>query len=206
MSMVFSIAHAFSIIKAAWITGFFLFAGRSKNRQNQWMYRYKGHLILIKTKPFCFKKLFKLNIFFSEFVTITNGKDMNLQSAAVHKLFTCKVLPGKAWTNHKLGMYSPFRNCRQNVRIQLCTNVINTLYMTNNFLICAFFHYFFLFFLILILLFSYCPCTVCSSMYANSEIRSFMHLKAKGKNCLLCLSISGIGMICTIIVWIGLYF
>lgn len=69
-----------------------------------------------------------------------------------------------------------------------------------------FFTIFFLYFLIFNLLFSYCPCTVCSSMYANSEIRSFMHSKAKGKNCLLCLSISGIGMICPIIVWIGLYF
>lgn len=108
---------------------------------------------------------------------------MKYFSTALHIFFTCKILPGKACTNHKLGSYNLFSNCRQNVRIQLCPNVTNTLYMTrvfffllifNIFTSFSYFHYSVQLLPVHSLFDFGCTCV-------NSEIRSFIHSKSKEK-------------------------
>lgn len=65
------------------------------------------------------------------------------------------MMPGKSCTNHKLS-YSLFSNCRQNVRMQLCTSITNTLYRTPFPVLCLFFPYSFLILFLSFLMFSFC--------------------------------------------------
>lgn len=104
----------------------------------------KEHLVLIKTKTFWFKKTFDIKYFhFSPWIFKKNNwqrcEFTKYFSTAVHIFFTCKMMPGKACTNHRLRSYNLFSNCRQNVRIQLCTSITSTSYRMLHLLVCALF-------------------------------------------------------------------
>lgn len=61
--MVFSIAYAFSIIRAAQISGFFCLLATPKTDLVNECTGIKGHLVLIKIKPFSFKKTSEIKYF-----------------------------------------------------------------------------------------------------------------------------------------------
>lgn len=125
----------------------------------------------------------KWNIFFfSAFLTRTIGKEMNLLSVSIQLymyFFTCKVLPSMVCTHHRLGNYSLFSNCRQNICFHLCTSIIKTSYISHYFMFCAFFPIYFTIFLnfvILILLLSFCPYLAYFIFDANELIVKSQHL------------------------------
>lgn len=205
--MVFSIAHAFSIIRPAWITVFFcLLAALKTDAINEYT-GIKGHLVLIKTKTFQFKNFLKLNIFsFFCFFTRKISKNMNLWNTSVQlymyfshaKFFPKRLLQITYW------------------EVIACLEIAEKM---SKFIISVisksvpFFPYLFLLFSFCIFnifrpLFSLCPCLAYFSLdeHVTCDIRPFMRSKSKRINHCLYLSISVFDMVDTARVCSGLYF